>query len=574
MQVCVDQRENIPALTKVLQSTMMLAKERPAVGTIDESLITMDTLSGVVEKTSETGVFTSTAVRLLAQATALRDVRSCWRASDWDGVVDRVAQAKLLLDPEANESEKLLAERGMTEDMVNQRRGSVGPNQGLGMVAAEMDLALAEAVDHKLQADLLEAVSTGHMTGEPGWADIRPVTMERLHELIGSQPTAERTSGPSKRLLRTANVVLKVREFQKEDQYREVLDYLKPLSGVNSNQWDLAGLSGIEPEKLHEAAIDELLLARGDAINRVVNVDLRDTLLKSSVSGVPGTLRVASLDTSDLVSSINFAEEVAQDMHVGAEAAASDGGVHGGVANDKLASSSTEAHSPAASVRRVIGVARTMQKLRDALIRAGTPVVKKNDEEAATRAREKWKAAAATISQTAAKAQLLRDEGDARDRGSSTGDSSRRRSSVISMNVNLNSEKKKGALVWKDLQLILKEFETEYKIDLSDRDALRTGGVRISIGAEAAAESQADEGGWRKQRQWPRPGRGRRWKVWRLTLRWLALLRRAKWRPRAPPLPLQPRRKRSRSQPLRLHLPLRRLHRTHPCRSSGTWRRS
>ena len=468
----------------------MVKKERPAIGTIDESLVTMDTLSNVVEKTSETGVFTSTAVRLLAQATALRDVRTYWRASDWDGVLDRVAEAKMLLDPEATDNEKLLAERGMTEDVVNERRGSVGPNQGLGMVAAEMDLALAEAVDHKLQVDLLEAISTGHMTGEPGWADLRPVSTERLHELIGSQPTADRTSVPSKRLLRTANVVLKVREFQKQDQYREVLEFLKPLSGTTSDQWDLAGLSGLEPEKVHESAIDELLLARGDAINRVVNVDLRDTLLKSSVSGVPGTLRLASLDTSDLASSISFAEEVAQDMHIGAETAS--GG--GAAADDKLASSSSEAHSPAASVRRVIGVARTMQKLRDALVKAGTPLVKKTSEEVSARARQKWKKAANAVAATAAAAQIMREQRED-DRNSSADETNRRKSSVMSSMTSGSSEKKKGPPVWMELQMILKEFEHEYQIDLNDRDALRTGGIRISIGAQAEAEAKlkADE---------------------------------------------------------------------------------
>ena len=102
------------------------------------------------------------------------------------------------------------SDEGTTEEVRQERRGSPGSNQGLGLIGAEIELAHAEAVDSRPQIDLKEALGTGHMTGEPGWADIRPVSTTRFHEIIGAQPQPDRTSVVSKRLLRTANVVLKV----------------------------------------------------------------------------------------------------------------------------------------------------------------------------------------------------------------------------------------------------------------------------------------------------------------------------------------------------------------------------
>ena len=266
--------------------------EPPRLNEIDPASKTWNTIDAVVDKVDQAGVYTERATQLLGQAKALSGIRKYWKARQWPETMKSVSQARRDLGEHTD------------------------------MIATELDFAFKEAKDRRFQEQLGAALQQGGITGTPESADCGQLNLTALAGLLKDKPKA--TSAATLTLVRSAAVIYEVRKRQADGEFRQLLTFLKPWAGMDSTAWDLAhieasggahGFASVKPVageahcRIHDSCIDELELARGNALNHVVNLDLKESLLRTSVSGNPGNLRFNG-DTDDLSNKIAIAQEL------------------------------------------------------------------------------------------------------------------------------------------------------------------------------------------------------------------------------------------------------------------------
>ena len=145
-QIAIDIRDNIPALTKILQDNAIV--NDPGVGRLQPRDMSVDHMSEAVREIQTLGTCTIMASRLLEQSSALIKVRQHWRDSNWKGMEEEIARALSLYDSR--------------------------------FIAFELEVASHEVYDRKLQATLLKYLMMNKMTGTADKCDKREISSTHL----------------------------------------------------------------------------------------------------------------------------------------------------------------------------------------------------------------------------------------------------------------------------------------------------------------------------------------------------------------------------------------------------------
>lgn len=186
VQLCFDELENIPALTKELDNQKALFKDQLetaekqhdfVVGSLESDKISLGNVPAVIKRVQTLGVATDKCKKLLAEAKLLCDLRSKWQENDWHGLQACVDQAQ-----------------GMR----------------LSYIAEEVRFATDECYDQKLQLEIIAVLTSDQLEGEPGAVKTNKVSIQKLQKLTSKKVDADKRSEQTEDLLNSAKALAQV----------------------------------------------------------------------------------------------------------------------------------------------------------------------------------------------------------------------------------------------------------------------------------------------------------------------------------------------------------------------------